>query len=140
MNDDIKPDISKIDVTSKEKTDIKEKNLELADDIALTRVSEKSKVSLRHLARKNYILDALQEKPVWEGLNDLYKVCKTWLWFVFFGICRSNHLQMFFIISVLKNFPIFTGIHLCWSLFLIKLQVLKPVTLLKRDSNTGLFL
>ena len=27
--------------------------------------------------------------------------------------------------SVLKNFVIFTGKHLCWSLFLIKLQVCK---------------
>ena len=34
------------------------------------------------------------------------------------------------------------GKHLCWSLFLIKLQALglRPATLLKRDSNTGVFL
>ena len=37
--------------------------------------------------------------------------------------------------SVLKNFVIFTRRHLYWSLFLIKLQAL-----LKRDSNTGVFL
>ena len=38
----------------------------------------------------------------------------------------------------LKNFAIFTGKHLCWSLFLIKLklQAFRPATLLKRDSNT----
>ena len=36
---------------------------------------------------------------------------------------RSCHSQMSLIISVLKNFAIFTGKHLCWSLFLIKLQV-----------------
>ena len=98
MNDDVKPDISKINPTSKKKTDIKEKNLELADDISLTRVSEKSKVSLRHLARQNYILDALQEKPVWEGLNDLYKVCK--LGFDFAGyveatVCRYSSEYVF---------------------------------------------
>ena len=29
---------------------------------------------------------------------------------------------MFFKIGVLKNFAMFTGKHLCWSLFLIKLQ------------------
>ena len=29
--------------------------------------------------------------------------------------------------------------HLCWSL-LIKLQLFRPVTLLKRDSNRGVFL
>ena len=38
----------------------------------------------------------------------------------------------------IKNFTTFTGKHLCWSLFLIKLQVLKPVSLLKGDCNTGL--
>ena len=36
--------------------------------------------------------------------------------------CRSSRSQMFFKIDVLKNFIIFTGKHLCWSLFLIKLQ------------------
>ena len=30
--------------------------------------------------------------------------------------------QMFFEIGVLKNFAIFRGKHLCWSVFLIKLQ------------------
>ena len=39
----------------------------------------------------------------------------------------------------LKLFAIFTGKHLCWSLFLIKLQVSRPA-LIKRDSNTGAFL
>ena len=42
---------------------------------------------------------------------------------------RSSRSQMFFKIGVLKNFAIFTGKSLCWSLFLIKL--------LKRNSNTG---
>ena len=36
---------------------------------------------------------------------------------------------------VLKNFVMFTRKHLCWSLLSIKV-----VTLLKRDSNTGVFL
>ena len=40
-----------------------------------------------------------------------------------------------------KNLAIFTTRkHLWWSLFLIKLQTLRPGTLLKRDSNTGVFL
>ena len=30
--------------------------------------------------------------------------------------------------------------HLCWSLFLIKRHTWRPVTLLKRDSSTGVFL
>ena len=53
---------------------------------------------------------------------------------------RSSRSQKFFKIGVLKNFAIFTGKHLCWSLFLIKLQVWNPVTSLKRDSNTVVFL
>ena len=34
-------------------------------------------------------------------------------------VCRSSRSQMFFKIDVLKNFAIFIGKHLCWSLFLI---------------------
>ena len=34
---------------------------------------------------------------------------------------RSSHFQMFFKIGVVKNFTIFTGKHLSWNLFLIKL-------------------
>ena len=37
-------------------------------------------------------------------------------------IIRSRRLQMFFKINVLTNFAILTGKHLCWGLFLIKLQ------------------
>ena len=39
--------------------------------------------------------------------------------------------QVFFLKGVLKNFAIFTGKHLRYSLFLIKLQA---------HSNTGIFL
>ena len=41
--------------------------------------------------------------------------------------CRGSRSHMFFKIGVLKNFTIFTGKHLCWSLFLIKLQRTPPV-------------
>ena len=40
-----------------------------------------------------------------------------------FSNVRSSRLEMLFEIDVLKNFAIFTEKHLCWSLFLIKLQV-----------------
>ena len=53
---------------------------------------------------------------------------------------RNSRLQMFFKIVVLKNFAIFAGKHLCWSLFEIKLQAWKPATLLKRGSNPVFFL
>ena len=44
---------------------------------------------------------------------------------------------MFFEISSLNYFAIFTGKHLCWGLFLIKLQAFRRATLLKRDTNSG---
>ena len=40
---------------------------------------------------------------------------------------------MFLKNGVSKHFSIFTGKHLCRSLFLIKLQVWRPASLLKRD-------
>ena len=52
---------------------------------------------------------------------------------------RSSRPEGFCKISVPKNFPKLTGNYLCWSLFLINLQA-KPATLLKRDSNTSVFL
>ena len=52
----------------------------------------------------------------------------------------SSRSQMFFKIDVLKNFADFTGNYLFWSLFSIKLQVFRPATLLKRDSNAGVLL
>ena len=65
------------------------------------------------------------------------------VFFIFF-FCVDNGWnscsQMFFKIDVLKNFGNFTGKQLCWSLFLIKLQSWRPETLLKRNSNTGVFL
>ena len=42
--------------------------------------------------------------------------------------------------GVLKNFAKFTGKYLCRSLFFNKVKSLKPATLLKRDSGTGVFL
>ena len=39
-----------------------------------------------------------------------------------------------------KDFANFTEKHLCWNLFLIKLQAWRPATLLKRNSNIARFL
>ena len=61
------------------------------------------------------------------------------IWRLFCAHYRRSCSQMFFKITVLKNFKIFTGKHLCWSLFLIKFQSWWPATLLKRNSNTGVF-
>ena len=45
------------------------------------------------------------------------------------SIIRSSRSQMFIKIGALKNFANFTGKHLCWSLFLIKLQAFRPAKL-----------
>ena len=47
---------------------------------------------------------------------------------------------MFYKKNVLKNFSNFTEKHLCWNLFLIKLQAGGLQFYWKRDSNTGVFL
>ena len=46
-------------------------------------------------------------------------------------IIRNSSSQLFLKISVLKKFAIFTGKHLSWSLFLIKLLGFRPATLFK---------
>ena len=56
------------------------------------------------------------------------------------GFVQKQPLALFCKKGVFKNFANFTVKHLCWSLFLITLQFLKPATLLKRYSNTDVFL
>ena len=51
---------------------------------------------------------------------------------LYFEMHRNSHLQMLFKISILKSFTIFTAKLLCWRLS-------RPATLLKRDSNAGVF-
>ena len=58
---------------------------------------------------------------------------------IYFNI-SSSCSQMFFKICFLKNFAAFTGKDLCWNLSLVTLHVFRPVTLLKRDSNTNVLL
>ena len=75
-----------------------------------------------------------------------------WLfWYVFLRNFRfiknenvSEHLQkqpleVFCKRGVLNNLAMSTGKNLCWSLLLIILHAFIPTTLLKRDSNTGVF-
>ena len=47
----------------------------------------------------------------------------------------SNRQQIFFKISIFKNFAIFTEKDLCWNLFSTKLQVRRPSTWLKRAKS-----
>ena len=46
---------------------------------------------------------------------------------------RSSCLHIFFKIGVFKNFANFRGKHLCWSLFLIKLQKETPIQVLSGE-------
>ena len=39
-----------------------------------------------------------------------------------------------------KNRAKFSGKHLCWSLFLVKFQALRPANLSKSDTSKGVFL
>ena len=53
---------------------------------------------------------------------------------------RVSIIKMCYLnLGVLKNFAIFTGKHVCWSHFFIKLQALRPANLLKKDSNKSVF-
>ena len=50
-----------------------------------------------------------------------------------------SHQEVFCEKGVLESFTKFTGKHLCWSLFFNKVAGLRPESLLKRDSNSGVF-
>ena len=71
------------------------------------------------------------------------------IFITFYNICRSSRPEVFCKKGVLRNFTKFTGKHLCQSLILKtpvpeshfnKVAGLRPATLLKRDSGTGVFL
>ena len=53
---------------------------------------------------------------------------------------RSSHQRCSMKKIVLRNFSKFTGKHLCQSLFLNEVAGLRPATLLKKGSGTGVFL
>ena len=55
--------------------------------------------------------------------------------FLFSDFYRSNRSQMLFKIGVSRNFAKFTGKRLCWSLFLIKLQVRRGLLLVKWQAS-----
>ena len=80
------------------------------------------------------------KQKIWRVQNS-FQPHREYVWLIFGRYFHFlppwNHQT---ILAVLKNFAIFLGKHLCWNLFLIKLQALRPATLLKRDSNTGVFL
>ena len=46
--------------------------------------------------------------------------------------CRSSHRRCSLKKAVLKDFAIFTGKHLCWSLFFKKVTTLQPCNFIKK--------
>ena len=78
---------------------------------------------------------------MWSGPSLHQQIsCAMWSQPYSANIVRSSRLHMFFKISLLENFSDFTLKHLWWSFFLIKLQLWRLAILLKRNSNTGVFL
>ena len=66
-------------------------------------------------------------------------VIQSILWRVSF-LLRSSRPVVLCKKGVLRHFAKFTGKHLCQSAFFHKVAGLRPATLLKRDSGTGVFL
>ena len=73
------------------------------------------------------------DRLVWPKYHFIFQ----WMTDILF---RSSHQRCSVKKVVLKDFANFTGEHPCWSLFLITLQVFRPASLLKRDSNTDVYL
>ena len=83
---------------------------------------------------KKWFLWNLWENLYWEMIFftvNFSKFCKKF---------RSSHQRCSIKKAVPKKFAKFTGKHLSWSFFSLKSQDWKPTTLLKRNSNTGVFL
>ena len=87
------------------------------------------------------------------GLSDYHMVINTFLkpnlWKLWPKIIHyrsyknfdgSSRQEVFCKKGILRNFAKFPGKHLCQSLFFNKVAGLRPATLLKRDSGTGVFL
>ena len=68
-------------------------------------------------------------------LRNIYK--STWA-FTFLWWNQKEPLELFDKKAVLKNFEIFTGKRLCWSLLLPNLQAFRPDS--RRDSDTSVFM
>ena len=83
-------------------------------------------ISLQTLLNKKIIFSTFLQAIGTQWTQKLKSTSKA-------GFRKCSSKQVF-----LKYFAIFAAKHLCWSLFLIKLQAWRP--LLKRDSNTNVFL
>ena len=72
---------------------------------------------------KGFPMESDQYFSVYYSAKDLELIAMVSHFFTYVTfIIGSSGSQMFFNIGILKNFSIFTGKHMCRSLFLIKLQ------------------
>ena len=60
---------------------------------------------------------------------------RIWLNLITSKAFRSSRSQMFYKIGVLKNFAKFTGKHLCWSHFLMKLHMCFPMIFVESQED-----
>ena len=70
----------------------------------------------------------------------IYSVCLFTLLFFLHAFVRSSRPEVLCKKGVLRNFGKFIEKHMCQKLFFNKVAGLRPATLLKRDSSTGVFL
>ena len=118
--------------------------------------------NFRNLHRKTPLLEKLYEKETTTQVFffEYCKIFKKSLFYRVSAVVASGHLHCFLSLIFLSfssssfrsshrrcsikklfySFAILTGKHLCLSLFLIKFRVEDLQHLLKRDSNTGVFL
>ena len=89
---------------------------------------------------KTIVVKSVQSKQI--SFHFYFYFISIWLSVTLknFAVYRTSCEQMFLKIGVLNKFAIFTGKHLCWSIFLIKLEAWNPANLFIRDSNTVVFL
>ena len=104
-------------------------------------------------SKYEFVLNLLQRRCmgkflVGECIFKLFCHCESWRWWQICYACIAenplNRLLLLLILKrwsvkkgALKNFANFTGNHLCWSLFIIKLQAWGPATFFKREFDTS---
>ena len=89
----------------------------------------------KSLASYHSLLEKVGKIEVAHSTQFLQRLVK--IWYLNCPKYRSSPQRCSFKKVVFKNFAIFTGKRLCWSLLLINLQAWRPETLFKNDSNTG---
>ena len=69
--------------------------------------------------------------PIWKVLTIVNTTSKIWTW------VQKQPTEVFYKKAVLKNFAVFTGKQLCWTLFLLKSErlLLWVQSLLNRDAQ-----